>query len=128
MMRKATHLGVMASAGIGDAPGREASVILEPLPTQIPIFDSFMLMGLIPPFSDLEVLHAYGLQLLHLTPGVVLQLALFAYACEAFVGVMSSMALFCHFFHPASIRMDGWGRSHIMLPPDDQIGLPSHAD
>ena len=55
---------------------------------QIPIFDTFMRMGLVPPFSDFfhEVPRAYELKLLHLTPSSILDLSVFAYACEAFVG------------------------------------------
>ena len=90
-----------------------ATVILPPsdsrTATQIPIFDYFMQMGLVPPFSDffLEILRAYGLKHLHLTPGAVLDLSIFAYACEAFVGVEPSVALFRHFFYPR-IGKDGW--------------------
>ena len=68
-----------------------------------------MLLGVVPPFSDflMEILRAYELKLLHLTPGAILDLAVFAYACEAFVGVMPSVALFRHFFYPR-IGSDGW--------------------
>ena len=36
--------------------------------------------------------------LMHLTPNAILTLALLAHACEAFVGMGPSMALFCQFF------------------------------
>ena len=77
--------------------------------TQIPVFDTFMRMGLVPPFSDflLEILRAYDLKLLHLTPGAILDLSVFAYACEAFVGVMPSVALFQHYFYP-HVGKEGW--------------------
>ena len=54
--------------------------------------------GARPPFSDffLEVLRAYGLELLHLTPRTILDLSVFAYVCEAFIGVAPSVALFRH--------------------------------
>ena len=113
MMRKAGHFGVMESVGADGAPAWKASEIFPPsatrTPTQIPIFDSFMLMGLVPPFSDffMEILHAYKLKLLHLTPGAILDLAVFAYACEAFIGVMPFVALFRHFFYPR-IGGQGW--------------------
>ena len=42
----------------------------------------------------------YELKLLHLTWSAILDLSVLAYACEAFVGVMPSVALFCHFFYP----------------------------
>ena len=66
-------------------------------------------MGLVPPFSDffLEILRAYDLKLLHLTPGAILDLSVFAYVCEAFVGVMPSVALFRHFFYPR-VGKEGW--------------------
>ena len=113
-------LGVMASTGIDGAPGRAATVILEPSetrpPMQIPIFISFMVMGLFQPFSDfvMEILRTYRLRLLHLTPRAVLQLAVFAHACETFVGVMPSMDLFHHFFYPC-IDKDGWMGGGVTL-------------
>src|SRR3954468_6447631 len=52
------------------------------------------------PFSDFfyEVLDHYGLQALHLHPNSVLLLSIFAYYCEAYLGVMPSVALLRHFF------------------------------
>ena len=66
-------------------------------------------MGLVPPFSDflLEILCTYDLKLLHLNPGAILDLSVFAYVCEAFVGVMPSVALFCHFIYP-HVGKEGW--------------------
>ena len=63
-------------------------------------FHDFSVTGLFPPFSDffLTVLEAFGLHMLHLQPNAVQTLATFAYACEAFIGVMPSVALFRHFF------------------------------
>ena len=90
----------MASQARGDTPAREATKVLPPAehrePRQVPIFDIFVRMGVVPPFSDflLEILQAYGLRLLHLTPGPILDLTVFAHACEAFVRVMPSVALF----------------------------------
>ena len=89
-----------------NVPARASIEVLPPSETreatQIPIFDTFMRMGIVPPFSDflLEILGAYDLKLLHLTPGAILYLSVFAYACEAFIGVMPSVALFRHFFYP----------------------------
>ena len=65
-----------------------------------------MRMGLVPPFSDflLEIPCAYDLKLLHLTPGGILDLSVFAYTCEAFVGVMPSV-------HCSNITsIPAWGR------------------
>ena len=68
-----------------------------------------MRIGLVPPFSDffVEILRAYDLKLLHLTPGSILDLSVFAYAYEAFVGVMPSVALFRHFFY-LRVGKEGW--------------------
>ena len=65
-------------------------------------FHDISVMGLLPPFSDffIAVLEAFGLHMLRLHPNAVLILATFAYACEAFVGVVPSMALFRHYFMP----------------------------
>ena len=46
----------------------------------------------------METLEEFGLHMVHLTPNAVLMLALFAHACEAFMGVRPSVALFHHFF------------------------------
>ena len=48
----------------------------------------------------MAILETYGLHMLHLHPNVVVMLSLFAYACEAYVGVTLSITLFCHFFVP----------------------------
>ena len=57
------------------------------------------MVGQVPPFLPffMAALEEYGL-LVHPTPNAVVTLALFAHACEAFVGVSPSVALFCHFF------------------------------
>ncbi|KAE8817730.1 hypothetical protein D1007_04592 [Hordeum vulgare] len=56
--------------------------------------------GLVPPFSRFfnAFLNHYGIQVLHLQPNSVLLLSVFAFYCEAFVGVRTSVALFRHFF------------------------------
>ena len=78
-------------------PQREGEVVT---------FHDFSVMGLLPPFSDffIAVLEAFGLHMLHLHPNAVLILATFAYTCEAFVGVMPSVALFRHYFMPRTGR------------------------
>ena len=57
--------------------------------TFYPLFVSAIIAGLVPPFSEffLVVLRQYNLQALHLHPNSVLLLAIFAYYCEAHVGV-----------------------------------------
>ena len=63
--------------------------------TFYPFFVSAIAAGLVPPFSKFffSVLRHYKLQALHLHPNSVLLLAIFAYYCEAHVGVQPSVAL-----------------------------------
>ena len=69
---------------------------------EVVTFHDFSVIGMLPPFSDffMAVLEAFGLHMLHLHPNSVLILVTFAYACEAFIGLMPSVALFWHFFMP----------------------------
>ena len=66
--------------------------------TFYPFFMSSVVAGLVPPFSDFfyAVLRHYRLQALHLHPNSVLLLSIFAFYCEAYVGVMPSVALLRH--------------------------------
>ena len=68
--------------------------------TFYPLFVSTITAGLVPPFSEFffSVLRHYKLQALHLHPNSVLLLAIFAYYCEAHVGVKPSVALLRHYF------------------------------
>ena len=68
--------------------------------TFYPLFVSAIAAGLVPPFSEffLSVLRHYDLQALHLHPNSVLLLAIFAYYCEAHVGVQPLVALMRHYF------------------------------
>ena len=92
-MQLAATLGVIGSEATPAAPAQVATCVFPPSATRelnlIPIFGVFMRMGLVPPFSDffLAILESYRLKLLNLTPGAILDLTLFAYACEAFVRV-----------------------------------------
>ena len=112
-MQLAATLGVIESEATPEAPARVATHVFSPSavrePNWIPIFGVFMRMGLVPPFSDffLAILESYGLKLLNLTPGAILDLTLFAYAREAFVGVAPSMALFRHYFYARACKK-GW--------------------
>src|SRR3954462_803906 len=69
--------------------------------TFYPLFVSSIAVGLVPPFSELflSVLRHYDLQALHLHPNSILLLAIFAYYCEAHVGVQPSVALLRHYFY-----------------------------
>ena len=68
--------------------------------TFFPFFMSSVVAGLVPPFSDFfyEVLGHYRLQALHLHPNSILLLSIFAFYCEAYLGVMPSVALLRHLF------------------------------
>ena len=59
-----------------------------------------MLRGWFPPFSDFfyAILSHYKLHALHLHPNSILLLSIFAFYCEAFVGVRPSVVLLRHFF------------------------------
>ena len=65
-----------------------------------PIFLHTLYAGLVPPFSDFlfAILETYQIQLLHLHPNSILILAIFAYLCEAYVGIRPSVALFRSFY------------------------------
>ena len=65
-----------------------------------PIFLHTLYAGLVPPFSSflLAILEAYQIHLLHLHPNSILILAIFAYLCEAYIGVYPSVDLFCSFY------------------------------
>ena len=68
--------------------------------TFYPLFVSAIVAGLVPPFSEFffSVLCHYNLQVLHIHPNFVLLLEIFAYYCEAHVGVKPSVALLRHYF------------------------------
>ena len=65
-----------------------------------PIFQHCVSAGLVPPFSPFleAVLAFYQIQLLHLHPNSVLILAIFAYLCEAYLGVEPTVELFRCFY------------------------------
>ena len=60
-----------------------------------PFFLHSIFAGLVPPFSSFfyAILNHYGLHALHLHPNSILLLSIFTFYCEAFVGVMPSVAL-----------------------------------
>ena len=80
-------------AGSAVPEGRES--------TFYPLFVSAIVAGLVPPFSKffLAVLRLYNLLALHLHPNSILLLVIFAYYCEAHVGVKPSVALLRHYFY-----------------------------
>ena len=68
--------------------------------TEIPIHLHALWAGLIPPFSDFfnALLSHYQVNALHLDPQSITLLAVFAFICEAMVGIAPSVALLRHFF------------------------------
>ena len=68
--------------------------------TEVPYFVNALWVGLIPPFSDFfnAVLSHYQIHMMHLGPDSITLLAVFAFVCEAMVGILPSVALLRHFF------------------------------
>ena len=68
--------------------------------TEIPIHLYALVVGSIPPFFPFfnAVMSHYKIHLLHLYPHSIILLAVFAFLCEAMVGIAPSVALFSHFF------------------------------
>jgi hypothetical protein len=75
-----------------------------------PFFLFSIFAGLVPPFSPflLAILETYEIQAIHLHPKSVALLAVFAYACEVWIGVKPSVAYFHHLF---SLRSSGLNQS-----------------
>jgi hypothetical protein len=65
-----------------------------------PFFIFYVFTGMLPPFSPflLAILETYGIQAIHLHPRSVTLLVVFAYACEAWIGIKTSVAFFRHLF------------------------------
>jgi hypothetical protein len=86
--------------GSGDGI-RAGSIPLGDLrPGEFVLFVSYIFCGLGLPISSffMLLLEDYGLQLQHLTPHSILQVAIFVHLCEMFVGVRPCVALFRYFF------------------------------
>jgi hypothetical protein len=66
--------------------------------------------GLVPLFSPLflAILETYEIQAIHLHPKSVTLLAVFAYACEAWISIKPSVAYFCHLL---SLQSSGLNQS-----------------
>lgn len=65
------------------------------------VFGHFVLAGFVLPHSFFlhGIMELYGLQLAQLHPSSFFKLAVFQHLCEAFVGVMPSVALFRHYYY-----------------------------
>ena len=68
--------------------------------TDYAFFYHTIFAGLVPPFSKFlcAILVHYKIHLLHLQPNSIVILAMFAFLCEAFLGVEPSVELFRHFY------------------------------
>jgi hypothetical protein len=81
------------------------------LPAMVqPFFLFSVFTGMVPPFSPflLAIQETYGIQAIHLHPRSVTLLAVFAYACEAWISIKPSVAYFRHLF---SLRSSGLNQS-----------------
>jgi hypothetical protein len=76
--------------------------------TAQPFFLFSVFAGLVPLFSPffLAILETYGIQAIHLHPKSVTLLAVFTYACEAWIGIRLSVVYFCHLFSLRSSRLN----------------------
>ena len=68
--------------------------------TEVRFFADALWAGLIPPFSAFfnVVLSHYQIHMMHLGPQSITLLAVFAFVCEAMVGIPPTVALLRHFF------------------------------
>jgi hypothetical protein len=75
-----------------------------------PFFLFSVFAEMVPPFSPflLAILETYGIQTIHLHPKSIALLAVFAYACEAWIGIKPSVVYFRHLF---SLRSSGLNQS-----------------
>jgi hypothetical protein len=76
----------------------------------------------VPPFSPffLAILETYGIQAIHLHPKSVTLLAVFTYACEAWIGIKPSVAYFRHLF---SLQSSGLNQSSSCVSFIATIGM-----
>ena len=81
-------------------------------PGEFVLFVPYLLCGLGLPLSSflLLLLEDYGLQLQHLSPHSILQVAVFVHLCEMFAGVRPSLALFRRYF---VLKSSGKGPNEI---------------
>jgi hypothetical protein len=69
---------------------------------QIMVFSSFFQWGFgLPAYDFLRgLLQHYQIELVHLNPNSILQIAVFVHLCEAFLGIPPSFPLFKNYFFP----------------------------
>src|SRR5438128_5770013 len=68
--------------------------------SELVVFEPFFYRGFSLPTNKFfrGLLHFYGIELVHLNPNSILQIATFIHLCEAFLGVEPHFALFHHLF------------------------------
>src|SRR3954469_4759713 len=68
--------------------------------TEVHYFADALWAGLVPPFSDFfnAILNHYQIRMMHLGTESIALLSVFAFVCEAMVGIPPSVALLRHFF------------------------------
>lgn len=90
----------------------------------VPVFFHSLFAGLVPPFFDflLAILEHDEIRLLHLHPNCILVLALFAYLCEAFLGVMPSVALFRTFYSLRAFSSGSYRSRGASFRINDEMG------
>lgn len=90
----------------GSIPGRqnlersEGGTEPQPALGQVVVLEDFVRCGFLPPRSEflLLILNFYGLSLLHLNPNSIVFLSIFAYLCEAYIGVVHFLDLFRYYY------------------------------
>ena len=73
---------------------------LDRIITEVRFFADALWAGLVPPFSAFfnVVLSHYQIRMMHLGPKSIILLDVFAFVCEAMIGIPPSVALLRHFF------------------------------
>ena len=73
---------------------------IDRIATEVRYFADALWAGLVPSFSDFfnAVLSHYQIHMMHLGPESITLLAVFAFVCEAMMGIPPSVALLRHFF------------------------------
>jgi hypothetical protein len=81
-----------------------------PNSTEIVVFSSFFQRGFGLPTSDFlrGLLDHYQIELVHLNPNSILQIAIFAHLCEAFLGISPNFPLFKKYFLKYQPSVTNW--------------------
>jgi hypothetical protein len=120
----ATCLGG-ARRGLPEEFGAGAVPLGDLVAGEFVLFTSYISCGLALPISPffLLLLEEFGLQLQHLTPHSILQVAIFVHLCEMFIGVAPCTSLFRYFFvlvKSEKIR-DHIGAYYFQTRPDPAV-------